>query len=330
MKDPKRYELPSALRPKFEKAGKMEWFTLGYLTSVVILMYLVTGSSQAMKTAWLEDALSMVPAISFLVASRFYNRKPNKEFPYGYHRVYGIAFLCGALALFGMGIFLVIDSAITLIKKEHPSINSIMIFGRQYWMGWIMIIVLLYSSLPSVLLGRKKLPLAKQLHNKILYTDADAQKADYMTAFAAIAGILGVGAGWWWADAAAALFISFSVLKDGYKNLRSAIKELMSRHPVPVGSEKEDKLVEEVRALVLSWDWVRDARVRFREEGQIYFGEVIVTVTSYEDLTTRIEEGLKMLSGHHWKIYDVVIMPVNELPSPLEDKADETGKAAIF
>ena len=72
-------------------------------------------------------------------------------------------------------------------------------------------------------LGYKKLPLAKKLHIKNLYTDANAQKADYMTGFAAMVGILGLGMGWWWADASAALFISFSVLKDGYTNLKDAL-----------------------------------------------------------------------------------------------------------
>ena len=33
-----------------------------------------------------------------------------------------------------------------------------------------------------------------------------------MTGFAAMLGILGLGIGWWWADASAALFISFSVV----------------------------------------------------------------------------------------------------------------------
>ena len=37
--------------------------------SVIILINLVMGSSQAMKTAWLEDALSTLPSIAFFIAS---------------------------------------------------------------------------------------------------------------------------------------------------------------------------------------------------------------------------------------------------------------------
>ncbi len=307
------FELPEDLKKKLKKAKKLEWVTLVYLASVVVLMYLVMGSSQAMKTAWLEDALSMVPAISFLIASRIYNKKPTQKFQYGFHRVFSIAFLTGSIALFGMGLFLLVDSTITLIKAEHPTIGTVMLFGHQIWMGWIMIAALVYSSLPAMYLGYKKLPLAKKLHNKILFTDANAQKADYMTGFAAMAGILGLGMGWWWADASAALFISFSVLKDGYTNLKDAAQDLMDRKPVHIKDEKPDELLENTENFVKSWDWVKDAKVRFREEGQVYFGDVQVIAKPGADISKSIEEGLEKLHQFHWKIYDVTIMPVKKI-----------------
>ncbi|MEM0518408.1 cation diffusion facilitator family transporter [Aequorivita flava] len=307
------FELPEDLKPKLKKAKRLEWITLVYLATVVVLMYLVMGSSQAMKTAWLEDALSMIPAISFLIASCIYNRKPNKKFQFGFHRVFTIAFLTGSVALFGMGLFLMVDSAITLMKAEHPTIGTIMLFGKQIWMGWIMIAVLIYSSLPAMYLGYKKLPLAKKLHNKILYTDANTQKADYMTGFAAMAGILGIGMGWWWADASAALVISFSVLKDGYTNLKDAVEDLMDRQPLHIKDEKPDELVVKAENFVKSWDWVLDAKVRFREEGQVYFGDVQIIANPGTDIPKAIEEGLKKLHEFHWKIYDVTLMPVEKI-----------------
>jgi len=313
MKNPEAFELPEHLVSKFEEAKKLEWITLAYLISTIILMYLVMGSSQAMKTAWLEDAMGLLPAISFLIASRFAYKKPNSEFPYGYHRAFSIAYLAGAVALFAMGCFLLIDSAISLIKAEHPTIGTIVLFGKQFWLGWVMILALVWASLPSVFIGYKKLPLAKKLHNKILYTDANTQKADYTTAFAAMLGITGLAFGLWWADSAAALFISFSVLKDGYTNLKTAVLDLMDRHPVHVDTQNNDDLVEGIRGVVTEWDWVLEADVRFREQGQVYFGEVFIVPINDVDITFEVEKGLKILEDYHWKIYQVTIMPVKSL-----------------
>ena len=247
MKNPEAFELPEHLVSKFHEAKKLEWITLAYLASTIVLMYLVMGSSQAMKTAWLEDAMGLLPAISFLIASRIAYKKPNFKFPYGYHRAFSIAYLAGAIALFAMGCFLLIDSSISLIKAEHPTIGTIVLFGKQFWLGWIMILALVWASLPAVVIGYKKLPLAKKLHNKILYTDANTQKADYTTAFAAMLGITGLAFGLWWADSAAALFISLSVLKDGYTNLKTAVLDLMDRHPVHVDTQENDELVEGIK-----------------------------------------------------------------------------------
>lgn len=314
MRYPGALELPDRLEPEFRNAKKLEWITVGYLISVVVLMYLVMGTSQAMKSAWLEDTLSLFPAISFLVASALYSRAPDRDFPYGYHRAFGIAFLAGSLALFGMGLFLALDSISVLIHAEHPTIGSVFLFGNQVWMGWVMIAVLLYSAIPAMILGIKKLPLAKRLHNKILYTDADAQKADYQTAFAAIAGIIGIGFGLWWADAAAALFISFSVLWDGFTNLKNAIRDLADRRPIHVDDQKPDGLVSEIGAFVAGFDWVIESRPRLREHGQVLMGEVFVVVRERENLPIRIEEGIQQVKEFHWRAYDIVIVPVVTLP----------------
>ena len=76
-------------------------------------------------------------------------------------------------------------------------------------------------------LGRAKLKLSETLHDKVLYADADMNKADWTTGVAAIAGIVGIGIGWWWADSVAALLISLSIVRDGLRNLKGAVAALM-------------------------------------------------------------------------------------------------------
>jgi len=306
------FELPNYLKPYLEKAKKLEWLTIVFLCSVIVLMYLTMGSSQAMKTAWLEDALSLIPSIVFLISTKIYDKEPSKKFPYGYHRVFSIAFLTGAVALLAIGLFLIVDSSMTLIMGEHPTIGTIFIYGHQIWMGWIMILVLIYSAVPPVILGHKKMPIAKKLHNKILYTAADTQKADYMTAGAAILGILGIGLGYWWADSVMAIIISLSVINDGYKNMKNAVLDLMDRVPHDVTHQEVDPLMDEINNIIRNWNWISDYEARFREHGQVYFGEIKV-IPNVPNIENHITIAIEELKNHHWKLFDVTIMPVQSL-----------------
>ena len=53
--------------------------------------------------------------------------------------------------------------------------------------------------------------------------------------------------------------------------------------------------------------------MRFREEGQVYFGDVQLIVKPGTNVSKAIEEGLEKLYEFHWKIYDVTMMPVEQI-----------------
>ncbi|PIQ20285.1 MAG: cation transporter, partial [Cytophagales bacterium CG18_big_fil_WC_8_21_14_2_50_42_9] len=254
------------------------------------------------------------PSISFLIASRIFMKSPNNEFPYGYHRVVSIAFLCSALALFSIGGFLVIDSIITLVKQEHATIGTVVLFGHQIWLGYLMIAAMLYSTYPAMLLGKKKLPLAKKLHEKNLFTDANMNKADWMTATASIFGIIGIGLGWWWADSVAALVIAADIVHDGYKNLRQAVLDLMDQVPKTVDNQQTDPLIDEIKATLAKQDWIKDFNIRLREEGHIYLGEGFVIPAQEENLTQLIENTSHAVEKLNWRIQEFLIVPVKDLP----------------
>lgn len=304
-------ELPDDLKPVFRKAKKLEWLTLGYLITVVVVIYFTMGSSQAMKAAWLEDLISILPSVSFLIAAGIYSKKPNSEFPYGYHRIYSIAFLVGSVALLAMGTFILYDSGMALLKAEHPTIPLVSIFGYHIWMGWIMIAALSYSLFPALIIGRVKMEPSKKLHNKILFTDSEAQKADWLTAGAAILGIIGIGFGLWWADAVAALIIAIDVFKDGFTQTGTAIRDLMDRVPKEVENPKKTNPVPyEIQAFFSKLDWVKEVRVRLREHGNVFFGEVFVVPDSEEGIIKKIEDAYYEAKKIDWKVHELVITPV--------------------
>jgi cation diffusion facilitator family transporter len=308
-----RFEMPPDRERIYARATRLEWITIIYLISAIFFIYLTLGASQAMKAAWLEDLLSLAPPIAFLVASRFRNKTPNEAFPYGYHRSISIAFLCAAIALTLMGVFLLLDSGLKLISFEHPSIGTVQPFGEPIWLGWLMIPALLWSAIPAAIIGRIKLPLANQLHDKVLHADATMNKADWLTAGAALVGVVGIGLGFWWADAVAALVISVDILFDGITNLKAVIADLMDRRPTSVDHSSLDPLPTRVENEIEKMPWVRAARVRLREEGHVYFGEVIVVPATEENLVANIEAAQDHLESLDWKIHEIVIMPVSDL-----------------
>jgi cation diffusion facilitator family transporter len=297
------FELPEGKRRAYQSAKRLEWVSLGFNSSIIVVMYLPMGSSQAMRTAWMEDLLAPIAPVGFLITTRIQSRPPNHEFPYGYHRCVSIVFLIAAAALFAMGASLLYVAIESLISAGHPTVGTVEIFGRTVWMGWLMIAALLYSAIPLVILGRMKIPIARELHDKALHADAEMNRADWLTAVAAMVGIVGLGFGWWWVDGAAAAFISVEVLRDGFRNLKIAVFDLMDKAPTTVSEERRDPLAARVESSVRKLEWVEDAAVRLREEGHVYCGEVFVVPRHGANLLSATEKVHELATGLDWRLH---------------------------
>jgi cobalt-zinc-cadmium efflux system protein len=268
-----RRQYPPHVEAGIARGAKLERWTIAWLITVVPLMALVMGSSQAMKTVWIEDMLGFIPPIVYLVSARLERKDPTGAFPYGFDRVNGVAFVISAVALTLMGLYLLFEAVMTLAKAEHPTVGTMPAFGRDIWMGWPMIAVLLWSTIPSMFLGRMKLPIARTINDKVLHTDADMQKADWMTGMAAIGGVIGIGFGLWWADAAAAGLISFGILHDGISGLRASSAELIDGAPRKL---EKDEIAEEAELLKDELERLfPGSPVRLRETGRVIRAQVM-------------------------------------------------------
>lgn len=292
-------------RRMLDKARRLQWVTLGVLASVIAVMGLTMGSSQAMRTAWYEDILSLVPPIAFLVAARQEGKRPSERLPYGRLAASTIAFLCASFALVVFGAWLLIDAVISLVSAHRPSIGTMTVFGVTAWAGWWMIAAVVYSAIGPFVLGRMKLDIARKLNDKTLFSDARMNKADWQTALATAAGVLGVGVGWWWADAAAAGLISLSILHDGYQELRDAGLVLLRARPTDVEKEPLD-IGADVGAALERLSFVRNARVRLHEEGRFFSGEARILATrplSAED----VEAAEQAAYDVDWRVHRMTV-----------------------
>jgi cation diffusion facilitator family transporter len=308
------FHLPEDARQKFERAVRLERISLVVGCVIVVLVYGTIGQSQAMKAVFAEDLLGIVPPIAFLISARMRWREPNKRFPYGYHHTVSVGFFCSAVAILALGGLIFFDSAMTLIKGEHPTIGAIAIFGHQMWLGWLMYPVLIVTAFAVYILGRLKLPLALELHDKALAADARMNRADWMTGAGAVLGITGVAYGWWWLDSVVACLISIEIVRDGWENLSAVVADLLDERPTkPLEStqpeEWEPKLCDRVKRL----DWVRSAEVRLREEGNLLTGEVYVVPSSLDNFPKRYDEVQKIARDLNWRFYDLGLVAVDEL-----------------
>ena len=289
------------------RAVRLEWATLFFMTTIVVAMYFAMGGSQAMKAAWIEDMLGLVPATAFLLARHFEKKRPSNAFPFGYFKCVSIAYLVSATALVLLALYLIYDSGYALITQHHPTIGLVEILGMEFWMGWLMIAVLVYSMIPPVILGRIKKPVAEEIHDPVLMADASMQKADWMTAAAAIVGIIGVGFGLWWADSIAAIVISLDVLNDGRRHFVRAVGQLSDHAPLTIDGSGPDPAIEDVRRAVIALDWVSEADILLRSEGHIVTGSISVRPVSLESLPERLEEARRVATEANWRVHEPTV-----------------------
>lgn len=264
---------PQAIAEDVRRTVRLEWWNVGWTLSVIIVMGFAMGGSQAMRTAWIEDTLGLVPPIAFLIAIRFEKRSANARFHYGYDRANGLGFVIAAVALGAVGLLLLKDAALSLFTLEHVTVGSIRLFGRDIWLGWFMLAAQAYSIVPPLIIGHKELPLAKRLRDKLIHTDALMNKANWQTGVAGLLGVAGLGMGWWWADSAAAGVIAVSIMSDGWGALKVATAELLDGIPHELG---DAKLSSEARAIAKSLKaQFPDARILMRETGRYIRAEVV-------------------------------------------------------
>lgn len=310
-------KLPKQQLRSLRKAKQLEWLSLAYTAGTVTIVALVLGNSQAMKTAWVEDMLSTLPQAAFLLAAVFIGRNSTFKHPYGYHRTMNIGHLVASFALIVVGVILAYEAATGLVKAEHPSIGTLQIFGQTIWSGWIMVGVMAIIAIPPIFLGRAKMKVAKKLHNKLLFADADMSKADWSTNVGSIVGVLGIGIGWWWVDGAAALFISAGILRDGLRNTKFAVLDLMDESATTYDQRKPHPLIKELQEFLINVPWITSVGIRMRDQGHVFHVEVFA-VPATNDIST--DELIKLTTASialNWKLQDLVVIPVKEIPHQL-------------
>jgi divalent metal cation (Fe/Co/Zn/Cd) transporter len=158
-----------------------------------------------------------------------------------------------------------------------------------------------------------KLPLGRQLNDKVLFAEAAMNRADWQAAAAAGAGVVGIGMGWWWADSVAAIAVGLEVFHEGATQMRRVLGHVLGETPRRIDSEEVIDVPTRVEDRLRTVEWVEDVRVRLREEGTVFFAEVFVVPradgVSVDDLLG-VQELARSVDD---QLVDVTVMPVATL-----------------
>ena len=246
-----------------------------------------------------------------------------------------MAFLVTAVVLSMIGVYLLYDAVAKLIRREHPPIGTIVLLGRQLWLGWAMIAALLFSTVIGVVLGRMKKGVADRLHSKALRAEADMNRAQWLSEVAGIVGITLVGFGLWWGDAVAAALISVEIVVDGWKNIRQVIGDLMDESPTKLAKHELEPLPARLRDEACRLPWVKDAAARLREHGHTVTGEIFVVPQvngmSAAQLVEATDRAAADLARLDWRLHGLMVIPVRALEEtspPRVARRDESRNAA--
>ncbi|MFA5606488.1 MAG: cation transporter [Leucobacter sp.] len=309
-----REELPEEQRDARRRAIRWQIFTVSYTLATIVLVAFVLGNSQAMKTAWIEDMLSLIPQIAFFISIVLVRKKPSQRHPYGWHRAAGVGHLVAGVALLTVGGTLAFESVMGLIKAEHPTIGTVQLFGVTIWLGWLMVGVMALVVVGPLIYGPAKSRLASPLHNKLLHADADMARADWHTNAASIVGVLGVGVGLWWLDGVAATFIALGIVWDGLRNTGTALSDLMDQRARTVDGSEPHPVRQQIIDHLSALTWVDEVAVRIRDQGQVLHVEAFVRPNAREVTLEQLGDAAAGIAELDWKIHDLVIVPTDPLP----------------
>jgi cation diffusion facilitator family transporter len=309
--------LPNA-EAELRTARRLACISIAYIFSTIAMLFFVMSGSQALKTEMIGEFLSLIPPILFLIGDRISRREPNERYPFGYERAVSAGYIGAAVALLMVGIYLVFEGGMKLAMKEHPTIGGFPLFGEVVWTGWLGIGVLLWSSIPAFFLGRAKQRAAKVLHDKTLAADGEINTADWQSAAAAILGLVGISIGLWWADAAAAVLISFEIIRSGWSELSTALGDVMDRRPQDIDSKQDEEVPELLTNYLRRQPWVDDVIVRVRERGREFTAEAHVIPTVEKGLVDEITRTNAKSREIDPRLASITIAPVREFPPDVQ------------
>lgn len=230
------------------------------------------GQSHALIADGIHSLSDLVSDGLVLIAAKVGSRHPDKEHPYGHHRVETIAAII-------IGIILLIVSAGIIYESAQHLMTK-----RDHWVPdfWVLIMAGI-SIFANEGLYRYNVYVGNKIHSNLLISNAWHNRSDAYTSIIVFLSALGAMLGWHFLDPLAALVIAGLIIKIAIKIIWDSTNEL-------IDASADEKTVTAIKAVIQATPGVKSVhQLRTRLHG----GHIFI------DLHIIVEPFISVSEGHH-------------------------------
>ncbi len=173
-----------------------------------------------------------------------------------------------------MGVALVIWASAAFAGVE--SYRKLVNHGGTHHLGLGMAAALL-AIIANQVVARDKLRVGTRIQSATRLADARHSWLDAISSFGALVGLIGVAAGWNWADAVAGLTVTLFIVHVGYEVTGDLLNHLMDG--------VDDDLVDRAKTAALTVPGVSNASVRARWSGRRLRVQIAAGLDPHAELT---------------------------------------------
>jgi cation diffusion facilitator family transporter len=175
------------------------------LTGLIELVIALFSGSVALLGDALHNLSDVSTSALVFVGFRASRKAPTERYPYGFERAEDIA---------GIGVAVVIWASAVVAGAE--SVAKLVRHGATHHLGWG-IAAAGVGIAGNQLVARYKLVVGRRIQSATMIADAKHSWLDALSSAGALLGLLGVAAGWPWADAVAGVVVTGFICHVGWE-----------------------------------------------------------------------------------------------------------------
>lgn len=272
-------------------AGFIEGFVSIFVNIILfVLKYylgLIHNSIAVMADAihTLSDAgTSVVVVIGFWIAYR----PPDEEHPFGHGRAEQISAVIIGTLLGVAGFEFLMSSYEKLISMEALTFS------------WVLVGVLLFSSVIKELLARWALRLGKSYESRSIVGDAWHHRSDALATVLLALGVL-IGAEYWWVDGFLGMLVSLIIIYTSIKMVLESSKDLLGSKPTKYEKDLLISLAREVSPLIKNVHHVHIHKYGDHVEASLHIKlPKTMSLEEAHEIATKLENKIKNTLG--WEV----------------------------